>query len=218
MSKNMPLLRIKRSSVVFTTVLLLSACASNGNSDQANPDQKPVNQTRVALLDNCLVAPQKAGIEAFIPGGIAGALIPSLIDTGVDFAGDALAEAAKAETKYFIGHTQSEFYRAMLGAQSGRTEKYGLNHRPENGCLIVVHGNFSNNSNTPEYSASKNCKADVRDSLNSIFGLNSDPKFYYEGKLDYAKDGSAFRVQTVFMDYRQTLKDGKIDAPHWTSY
>ncbi len=206
--------KLVKSFGLIAATVGLAACSSTSSVSGTTATETGVVQTRVALMDSCPVARGGGEHEAALGGALAAALIPALIDVSMDAVGTALEEAAKEETLNFSSRTNGDFYKAEFVPAAWRSEKFELKQHTANGCIVVVHGRFLPADREAEIDAKTKFvdvpykDARARTILARTFGLVSEPWFYYEGRISYSHDSSAFRIQTAFADYRRTLKDG----------
>lgn len=206
---------IPRTIATFAVFSLLVACANAADRPAAQLADGAIVETRSAMLSSCIMTSADTPKESAFVAGIALALAPAVISAGFEFIGNVLDEAAKDKNTPIKTDATGNFYTPEFEPESGKkTSTYVVTENAKNKCLIVVHGKFSTlaTGNTPVYSSDTMYTEAKQDTLYKVFGLVSEPTFYYEGIVKYAPDGSAFKVQTGFIDYRKTLEDGDSDA------
>lgn len=189
---------VVRSVAASAFGLLLAGCVHMaGAQPVADTPSKSTTETRVFATNTCPVTRKSA--ESF-GATVIGALLPPLIDTGIDLIGGALKKAGEDDVTTLTARTSGHFY-------SSEASKQVLAAGLELGCIVVIRGTFGEGASTDAFSSAY-WKANGR-LLASDFGVVGDPSFYYEGNVDFSNDLTAFRLVSRVLKYDRTLKDGK---------
>ena len=141
---------------------------------------------------------------AVIFAAVASAVVPKLIDAGVSVAAQHLKDFADREK---AGATQSGMgvangFYTVAKDPNGRW----VMQRPEKMCIALLTGRFTN-------ATASQCNAFKSKHFRPIcqemikLGLRYDPQIYIENSVEFSPDSSAFRIRTVFADYRVPLHE-----------
>lgn len=191
------------------TILLLAACSSTPDPHIVG-DPNSLLQTRTALLPVCPVSGATAQRESSLAASVAGALIPPLIDTATETIATTLENLANEREEIFDAQTVGKFYQSVAVTPNNSTlSPYEITENPDLGCVVVVHGYFSNRGSADSISE---FDPEAARRLRDIFGLVQNPLFYYEASMVYARDRTAFRLKTENFYYSERLMDHKSGA------
>ena len=144
--------------------------------------------------------------ETALLSSLAGALVPAIIDTGVNLVDTTLQNAAKGHTTSIIARTVSHFY-TTTSTPYATPQPFEIRKNAANGCLVVVYGPVSQDGSWAE-STSLDFDTTAQHQLTVDVGLHGDPNFYYEGRFVYSSDRSAFRIESVSFRYARTIGEG----------
>ena len=132
--------------ILFTVCLALAAsCRSASSNASSNvpaaplPAKTPGEETRVFLRPGCLLS--ESGPTAFGQESILGTIVPVLIDKTLGFAVSALKKAGDKEVVKKIAELPTYLYTRQT------TNPPSLALNPDFGCIILVQGQFTANSN-----------------------------------------------------------------------
>ncbi|OEU64596.1 MAG: hypothetical protein BBJ57_10685 [Desulfobacterales bacterium PC51MH44] len=199
-------------SFSFSLVACTHLNAVNKASDNSVPKHLDTFQTRAFVLpwglenvpkieEREILAGEPAAVEdaAALPAAIVAALLPSLIDKGVDLAASALREASKAETVTAASTANGYFYK--IDAIKLDPLPYAKGRR-----LIIVRGKFGPNNGKVKNFKSQFWKSTEAQKLAKTIGLIEDPAFYYEAYFHFTFDNSAFRLISLLLEHNQFIK------------
>jgi hypothetical protein len=174
--------------------LLLASCATPSSGTKNDTAAAAPSATRVKKAPTCFLSNKTGSVpsdaEAF-GAVLLSAILPALIDKGLEFSGKALREAGKEKKTTVESKLPLDFY-----AYSGEPDTdLVLNLHPEMRCLVVTKGRFGGRRS---FSAKYN---DEQKSHFDDLGLTADPEFYLELSMDISSDRSSFLLTPVYLIY-----------------
>jgi hypothetical protein len=190
------------SKVLILITLMLNVVACEVTQNKGNTKNKVTNeisnrpeiQTKVIFQEECPVSEVKT--ESFL-GGLALAIIPSLVESGVKSLGNAIKKMGEDEPFTTSISKNVDFY-----SLDSSTNSFTINSSSY--CMIIVRGQVNADKPTDSFTKS-NAFSTKAKMLFRKYGLSDTPKFYYEATLVPSNDRSAFRVEPKFIFYGDHL-------------
>lgn len=179
-----------RINTVLICCLLLSGCASVGESDRTL-------QTRIAWSQKCpaLIDEKEVGDNrSLVLGGLIAVVAPQLITGAIDAAAASLKAAGESKSIVSVGNVDDYFYSV--------TQDADLTVKSNVGCLIVIRGHFKNVNDSPGGTSASNI-ADLEGLVDTIFRA--------ELKVVPLKGAKYFQLKPVY------LKVEKFEDRSWFS-
>lgn len=187
-----------------TVAVLVTGCANNIGTG-SKPKYVEGVEARVAITGECPRARQGRRSESAVPAALAGTLIPPLIDASLDFVDVTLRDATDEHTTTASASTVGLFYQARR-IPTESSPPFEVQRNGLNGCLVVAYGPMSKDVPSTGFDALE-FDSIQQTILRDELGLQGDPHFYYEGRVVYSPDHSAFRIEGANIRYTKTLED-----------
>lgn len=183
---------------ILVCALTISACAlfdsSEINDKTSMTSNKPETITRVLFEKKCPMT--KAGTQSIV-GGLALALVPPLVESGIKGLGNAI-KAAGAKKSYSTNAIDTiNFY-------SLDKERRAFTANQSNSCIVIFRAKVNGNKVTDKFRESK-IFSNRALYLFKKHGISDTPKFYFEAILIPSDDRSAFRLDPKMVFYGEKI-------------
>ena len=185
----------------ITGAILTSGCANMTSLFRGSPKPdidltkpKPKIVTGLQFRETCPVS-KKSGKKFIGAAAVALAVIPPLIEKGLNGLGEAIKKAGAEKTYTAEANQAIDFY--SLDPQSN-----SLIANKKITCLIVYRAEINGEKEDANKNISPNWKSfseskifkSASKGLSKDFGINSEPKFYFEATFSLSNDKTAFQL------------------------
>lgn len=175
----MPIL--KKIMITISVVTMIAAQALAGET-------KTYSDTQIMILPACPVTGQ--GAESILVA-LGAALLPPLIDVGIDTVAETLKVAGANKDTVVKSSANGFFYALDKEGNLKSTETFG--------CVVVIKGSFGE---TPKTDGFHGIFSTRKGSLIPL-GLVEDPSFYFEARVKYSDDNTAFKLVPSYLYYNK---------------
>lgn len=192
-----------RVILVAFCMLTLIACNHLETVDNKKPDNKEPKyvgtfQTRTFIQPDGVG--NKPDSDRVLPiAAIGAAMLPPLIDRGVDLIASSLRKASEDKVYTATALANGFFYK--IDQESFTPIPY----EDKEMRLIIVRGEFGPLDQDKQNFSKKFWREGRGKPIALNIGLNKDPAFYYEAFFQFTPDFSAFRLKSSFLECNEFI-------------